>query len=159
MNEECCICLNAPIRTKILPCGHAQFCIACTNQIITNSDPCPLCREDITHYQVDGVTKCAREFQIRAFAIDFAMNDDHTIVLERNEVISNIFGIYMLYVTGSLRLLNTAEYERNILKSVIQDVQNNWTIINEHAQQHVQGTLVFEMKCHNNKCKSSKEIP
>jgi len=155
MTEDCCICLNAPPCTKILPCGHSQFCNSCVNQIVTIQDPCPLCREDITHYQVDGVVKNAREFRTRVFAIDFAMNDDHTTILDRNKVLSNVLGIYMLYVTGTLRLYSTAEHERGVLAEVMRDVQHNWETIKEHAEQHISGALIFEMKCQNSNCKFS----
>jgi len=157
MMEECCICLCAPKSTKLIPCEHSQFCNACANTIITKYDPCPLCRNDITHYQVDSIINNANKFRNRVFAIDFALNEDHSVVLEKSEVLQNIFGIYMLSVR-SPSISTTEEYERSVLTDVIRDVQNNWAEIKKYAKQHIMGELMFEMRCHNKRCKLSSTV-
>ena len=82
------------------------------------------------------------------------MNSDHTAVLDWNSVKQNILGLFMLYVNGSLKNLESADFERQILAAVLRDVQNNWSQINEHATRHVSGVPIFEMTCHNDTCRT-----
>ena len=70
MDSECCVCMNASSSIKLLPCGHSQFCDICAHKVMLNYELCPICREDITHYEVGGVTNDIEGFRIRAFAID-----------------------------------------------------------------------------------------
>lgn len=37
---ECKICMDAPIETVFLPCGHAMSCVTCS----ANTHVCPACR-------------------------------------------------------------------------------------------------------------------
>src|SRR5579864_8400703 len=122
---ECCVCMDASSSIKLVPCEHSQFCSSCAHKVILNYEPCPLCRESITHYEIGGVTNDVHSFRIRAFAIDFSLNEDHSAVLEWSSVKQNILGLIMLYVNGALRMLETANLERQILTAVLRDVQNN----------------------------------
>jgi hypothetical protein len=146
--------MDASSSIKLIPCGHSQFCGCCAHKVILNYEPCPLCRENITHYEIGGVANNAQSFRIRAFAIDFALNEDYTAVLEWNFVKQNIVGLVMLYITGALRMLKTASFERQILADVLRDVQNNWEQIKTYALQHASGVPIFEMTCHNDKCRA-----
>ena len=37
------VCLDAPTRVKLKPCGHLVLCEACSQRV----DVCPVCREPI----------------------------------------------------------------------------------------------------------------
>lgn len=41
--KECIVCLDAPSKVLLNPCGHAQFCNKCATQLKT----CPVCRSDV----------------------------------------------------------------------------------------------------------------
>lgn len=43
VEEECCICLDRPAVTKLLPCRHKCVCATCSAKV----DQCPLCRHAI----------------------------------------------------------------------------------------------------------------
>jgi len=46
--EECCVCLDADVATRFIPCGHAITCIACCTKIVQTRDPvCIICRAAI----------------------------------------------------------------------------------------------------------------
>lgn len=52
--RECIICLEKPMNTVLLECGHAQFCQECAEKVVAEHQPCPVCRE--------SVTRCKRIF-------------------------------------------------------------------------------------------------
>jgi len=41
--NSCCVCINAPVDTVLLPCRHQQLCNTCAAELST----CPLCRAPI----------------------------------------------------------------------------------------------------------------
>jgi len=43
----CAICFDKPIRTFCLPCGHAAMCQDCSTEVLSRSQPCPICRSKI----------------------------------------------------------------------------------------------------------------
>ena len=49
--DECCICMENPIQTAILDCGHMNCCLKCANKIArsgkSNIRKCPVCRKDL----------------------------------------------------------------------------------------------------------------
>ena len=47
-DDECTICLENPIDSIYLPCGHISSCNKCADYILKNSGVCPICRKDIT---------------------------------------------------------------------------------------------------------------
>ena len=52
--DNCVICLENPVKARLLPCLHAHFCVDCAALIVagaaavTDTPQCPLCRADIT---------------------------------------------------------------------------------------------------------------
>ncbi|XP_048208289.1 E3 ubiquitin-protein ligase NEURL3 [Perognathus longimembris pacificus] len=48
--EECVICFHNAASTRLLPCGHADFCSACAQRVFRDSARCPVCR-----WQIDEV--------------------------------------------------------------------------------------------------------
>lgn len=42
--KKCKICFHNETKALIYPCGHAQFCLKCANQL---KHQCPLCRNKI----------------------------------------------------------------------------------------------------------------
>ncbi len=44
---ECCICMDAPITTKVLPCNHLNYCWDCALKI-AGSEICSICRGQVT---------------------------------------------------------------------------------------------------------------
>tara|TARA_B110001450_G_scaffold242821_1_gene253491 strand:+ start:3653 stop:3931 length:279 start_codon:yes stop_codon:yes gene_type:complete len=48
--DECCICMENPVQTAVLDCGHMNLCLRCANQLSgsqnTNLRKCPICRQD-----------------------------------------------------------------------------------------------------------------
>ena len=45
--EECCVCYDKTINTRLDPCGHIALCHICALQLIPVR--CPLCRIHVTH--------------------------------------------------------------------------------------------------------------
>jgi len=45
VTEECCVCLEVPKNTVLMPCRHLCVCNECS-QILTQ---CPLCRFEVVH--------------------------------------------------------------------------------------------------------------
>lgn len=49
--DECCICMENPVQTAILDCGHMNCCLKCANKIArsgkSNIRKCPVCRMDL----------------------------------------------------------------------------------------------------------------
>ena len=44
----CCVCLEErPLRSRLLPCAHDQFCADCLLRWRAKADSCPLCRSEI----------------------------------------------------------------------------------------------------------------
>jgi len=43
VEEECCICLDRPAATTLLPCRHKCVCATCSTKV----EQCPLCRQVI----------------------------------------------------------------------------------------------------------------
>jgi len=48
-SEECCICMEAPRESAIVPCGHKFFCNPCivAYHAADSRKGCPVCRSDI----------------------------------------------------------------------------------------------------------------
>lgn len=46
-NEKCCVCLDGPKNTIVLPCGHIGFCYKCAQELYNRSAQCPICRSPI----------------------------------------------------------------------------------------------------------------
>jgi hypothetical protein len=44
--EECCVCFDRTINTRLEPCKHVALCYICALQL--NHSKCPLCRVPIT---------------------------------------------------------------------------------------------------------------
>merc|ERR1712060_702750 len=42
-NDECTICMDAPSKVRLVPCGHRVLCAGCARRV----DMCPLCRARI----------------------------------------------------------------------------------------------------------------
>lgn len=49
--EDCCICMENPVQTAILNCGHVVLCRKCAlllkNSTVRNLNKCPICRSNI----------------------------------------------------------------------------------------------------------------
>lgn len=46
--NECVICMSAPRDTTALPCRHMSCCHTCANELKTQTDKCPICRNVIS---------------------------------------------------------------------------------------------------------------
>lgn len=46
--NECVICLSAPRDTAALPCRHMCMCHGCASALKTQTNKCPICRNEIT---------------------------------------------------------------------------------------------------------------
>jgi hypothetical protein len=42
--NECCVCMDAPVQARLVPCAHDCLCQACAQVIVGESRTCPLCR-------------------------------------------------------------------------------------------------------------------
>jgi hypothetical protein len=53
--EPCCVCLDAPPETLVLPCGHSVACRACSDRLAStaNARVCIVCRQPITEILAD----------------------------------------------------------------------------------------------------------
>ena len=50
--KNCVICHEAIQEMfAFQPCGHAKTCKKCTMRILATSQPCPMCRRNVTRYQ------------------------------------------------------------------------------------------------------------
>jgi hypothetical protein len=45
---DCCVCLERPIETALLECGHALACMQCAAVLSAAGAGCPCCRQPIT---------------------------------------------------------------------------------------------------------------
>jgi hypothetical protein len=48
--NECCVCMDAPVQTRLVPCAHDCLCKACAQVIVGESRTCPLCRSATTGF-------------------------------------------------------------------------------------------------------------
>lgn len=52
--DECSICMENPIQTALLDCGHMNLCLKCAKEMsLSNTDylnKCPICRADFKGY-------------------------------------------------------------------------------------------------------------
>lgn len=46
--NECVICMSAPRDTTALPCRHMCMCHGCASALKTQTNKCPICRNEIT---------------------------------------------------------------------------------------------------------------
>ena len=46
-NLECSICLDNPVNTIVIPCGHLCMCWGCAETILSGSQQCPICRRHV----------------------------------------------------------------------------------------------------------------
>lgn len=44
---KCTICMDAPKRAAMVPCGHAMFCDSCAARVLSLDPVCPYCREHV----------------------------------------------------------------------------------------------------------------
>eukprot|EP00929_Paragymnodinium_shiwhaense_P097102 TRINITY_DN58862_c0_g1_i1.p1 TRINITY_DN58862_c0_g1~~TRINITY_DN58862_c0_g1_i1.p1 ORF type:complete len:699 (+),score=125.04 TRINITY_DN58862_c0_g1_i1:77-2098(+) len=50
--RRCLVCMDAPSKTVLQPCGHSAVCQACVLRLFEETSPaCPLCREGVTRYE------------------------------------------------------------------------------------------------------------
>ena len=49
--EECCICMDRPRNSRLLPCAHAIVCSECAAHLLGRQDTCPVCRSIITKFE------------------------------------------------------------------------------------------------------------
>jgi hypothetical protein len=47
VQDECCVCISAPPRVVLIPCGHQAFCCACYDVAPKPVKNCYLCREPV----------------------------------------------------------------------------------------------------------------
>ena len=45
--RECVICMSAERDTTVLPCRHMCMCQQCASALRTQTNKCPICREEI----------------------------------------------------------------------------------------------------------------
>lgn len=52
--DDCCICMENPIQTAFLDCGHLNCCLKCAKLIVNsnlnNINKCPICRHNLRGY-------------------------------------------------------------------------------------------------------------
>ena len=48
--DECCVCMDAPQQTMLVPCAHACLCRQCARAIVERGGLCPLCRSAINGF-------------------------------------------------------------------------------------------------------------
>lgn len=52
--DECIICMENPVQTSILDCGHMILCLRCANQLSSSKNinlrKCPYCRANFKGY-------------------------------------------------------------------------------------------------------------
>ena len=50
-NDECCVCMENPVQTAIIRCGHTVLCRRCALALkrsnVYHLRKCPICREEI----------------------------------------------------------------------------------------------------------------
>ena len=50
--DKCIICLDNTVSTKLKPCQHSVCCKACVEELFRRRQPCPLCRKQISGWEV-----------------------------------------------------------------------------------------------------------
>ena len=47
--DECCICMENPVQTALLDCGHMNLCLKCAREISKSERlrECPVCRAEL----------------------------------------------------------------------------------------------------------------
>ena len=50
--EECCVCMDAPVQTRLVPCAHDCLCQQCAQHIVEHAGMCPLCRSETSGFIV-----------------------------------------------------------------------------------------------------------
>ena len=50
--EECCVCMDAPVQTRLVPCAHDCLCQQCAQHILEHAGMCPLCRSETSGFIV-----------------------------------------------------------------------------------------------------------
>ncbi|GMH67312.1 hypothetical protein TL16_g12930 [Triparma laevis f. inornata] len=50
--DKCFICIVKVPDTHMRPCGHSAVCRDCTRELMTRSQPCPICRKPISSFEV-----------------------------------------------------------------------------------------------------------
>ena len=43
--EDCMICMDRSVNTRLMPCGHADFCDQCITSVLNRCNACPICKE------------------------------------------------------------------------------------------------------------------
>lgn len=44
LDKQCCVCLDAPVETCLVPCGHLCLCTGC---VVNIQSSCPICRTNV----------------------------------------------------------------------------------------------------------------
>ena len=52
----CVVCFDAPRDAVLMPCGHADLCMACAKQVARTNALCPICRAPIAQALQFGET-------------------------------------------------------------------------------------------------------
>ena len=52
--DKCVICLDNVPDAQMRPCSHSVVCRDCTRELMTRSQPCPICRKPISSFEVGG---------------------------------------------------------------------------------------------------------
>jgi serine/threonine protein kinase len=55
--RECVVCMDEPPRTRFLPCHHSCACERCTRELMRPGSSCPICRSQITSFDVGDFTE------------------------------------------------------------------------------------------------------
>ncbi|GMH89068.1 hypothetical protein TL16_g11346 [Triparma laevis f. inornata] len=50
--DRCVICLVNVSDAQMRPCGHSMICRYCTQELMTRSEPCPICRKPLIRFDV-----------------------------------------------------------------------------------------------------------
>ncbi|GMH92404.1 hypothetical protein TrST_g1882, partial [Triparma strigata] len=50
--DTCIICLEKDVSAKLKPCQHSVYCKTCVEELLYQGQPCPVCRKQISRYQV-----------------------------------------------------------------------------------------------------------
>ena len=52
VSDECCICMDAPKDTVLVPCGHKSCCYACVEKHCKGkaNNVCPICKAEVTTF-------------------------------------------------------------------------------------------------------------
>ncbi|GMH64799.1 hypothetical protein TL16_g04046 [Triparma laevis f. inornata] len=50
--DKCVVCLMNVPDAQMRPCGHSMICRYCTQELMTRSQPCPICRKPLVGFDV-----------------------------------------------------------------------------------------------------------